>query len=109
MDVKAYRQAYQAELARTESAAATEGPDLLASIPMFLKQLADATLGLAVRVAALRALRAAVLRGEQFAPHRAEFLDICRKLAQPGVEEPLRAGATEVLAAQKDPGIQAAL
>jgi hypothetical protein len=116
MDVKAYREAYEAELAgragsTTAAAAAleTSGNDLLAGIPTFLTQLADATLTLAVRLAALRALRAALFLGEQFAPHRAEFLDICRKLAQPGVEEPLRVGATEVLAAEKDPGIQAAL
>jgi hypothetical protein len=112
MDVKDYRRAYESQLAaKPASGAESEagGPDLLGDIPKLLAQLADNALAVAIRLAALRALRAALFLGEQFAPFHAQFLDICRKLAQPGVDAPLREGATEVLAAEKDPGIQAAL
>ena len=116
MDVKEYRKAYEARLASAakpvdaaESGTDPQGPDLLDDIPKLLAQLADGTLSLAIRLAALGALRAALFLGDQFAPYRAEFLDISRKLARPEVEAPLREGATEVLAAEKDPGIQAAL
>lgn len=114
MDVKSYRSAYEAELAaadasRQAAAPDAHGPELPMDLPKLLDQLADATLALEVRVAALVALRAAMFLGEQFAPYRAQFLDICRKLARPEVDDPLREGATEVLAAEKDPDIQAQL
>jgi hypothetical protein len=125
MDVKDYRKAYEAQLAAAENAddgklhtlAASPGASTLSAtgqnlsdnISRLLKLLASSTEALPVRVAALQALRAALFLGDQFAPHHAEFLTILRQLARPEVEAELREGATEVLASEKDPGIQETL
>jgi hypothetical protein len=136
MDVKEYRKAYEAELAAAENAddgklhtlaASPAGSDTVAqqssgasslsatdqnlsdNISKLLALLASSTEALPVRVAALQALRAALFLGEQFAPHHAEFLQILRQLARPEVDAELREGATEVLASEKDPGIQETL
>jgi hypothetical protein len=135
MDVQDYRKAYEAELAagtndsaRTlhtfalspaDSAASRRmseignltltGEDLGKNISKLLEVLASSAETLAVRVAALQALRAALFLGEQFAPYRVDFLKILRQLARPEVDAPLREGATEVLAAEKDPDIQETL
>jgi hypothetical protein len=111
MDVKEYRRTYEAELAAGTKRASTEGqaapgPDLLDNIPKLLADLANAGANLVVRLAALRGLQAAFFLGARFAPYRVQFLDICRQLARPEVDEQLREGATEILAAENDPDIQ---
>jgi hypothetical protein len=135
MDVQDFRKAYEAELAAgtndsagtlhtfalspADSAASRRmseignltltGEDLGKNISKLLEVLASSAETLAVRVAALQALRAALFLGEQFAPYRVDFLKILRQLARPEVDAPLREGATEVLAAEKDPDIQETL
>jgi hypothetical protein len=135
MDVQDYRKAYEAELAAgtndsagtlhtfalspADSAASRRmseignltltGEELGKNISKLLEVLASSAETLAVRVAALQALRAALFLGEQFAPYRVDFLKILRQLARPEVDAPLREGATEVLAAEKDPDIQETL
>lgn len=136
MDIKEYRRAYEAELAASANDSAgtlqsfslspsdsdavsrrmsevgnlsLSGQSLADNIPRLLDLLASSAEILPVRLAALQALRAALFLGEQFAPYRVNFLKILRQLARPEVEAPLREGATEVLAAEKDPDIQEAL
>jgi hypothetical protein len=133
MDVKEYRKAYEAELeASSNESAGTlhtfalspadsdaasrrmseignlslTGQDLGNNISKLLEVLASSAEILAVRLAALQALRAALFLGEQFAPYRVEFLKILRQLVRPEVDAALREGAIEVLAAEKDPDIQ---
>jgi hypothetical protein len=135
MDVKEYRKAYEAELAASENAGdgphtfgmspadnetaarglsgasnlSATGQALTDNFSKLLKLLASSTEALPVRVAALRALRAALFLADQFAPYHAEFLKILRQLARPEVDAELRQGATEVLASEKDPDIQQTL
>jgi hypothetical protein len=136
MDVKDYRKAYEAELAAGPSDGAVTphtlglspadsmtasgpmseianlavtGPQLGDNISKLLAVLASSAETLAVRVAALQALRAALFLGEQFAPYRVAFLQVLRQLARPEVDAALREGATEALASEKDPDIQETL
>jgi hypothetical protein len=131
MDVKEYRKAYEAQLASDADASqgplhtfalspadsdsrrmsqigglSLTGPDLANNISKLLDLLASSAESVAVRIAALQALRAALFLGEQFAPFHADFLKVLRQLVRPDIDAALREGAVEVLAAEKDPDIQ---
>jgi hypothetical protein len=132
MDVKDYRKAYEAELAAPAATAAsatsnTFGADAAPGdatrlteiqrvplardefgekIPALIATLRNATESSVVRLAALRALRAAMFLGEHFAPYRADFLSTLRQLAQQGTDPRLCKDALGVLAAEKDPEAQ---
>jgi hypothetical protein len=133
MDVKDYRERYEAELAAHDAGAGLRSPGLAATaaagdatqqrlteikrvpsdraefnqkIPALLATLRDADQPAIVRHAALKALGAATFLGEIFAPYRADYLNTLRQIAQPGTDPELRESALGVLAAEKDPGTQ---
>jgi hypothetical protein len=133
MDVKDYRERYEAELAAHDAGAGLRSPGLAATaaagdatqqrlteikrvpsdraefnqkIPALLATLRDAGQPAIVRHAALKALGAATFLGEIFAPYRADYLNTLRQIAQPGTDPELRESALGVLAAEKDPGTQ---
>jgi hypothetical protein len=129
MDVKDYRKAYEAELAAAASrgtsntfgaavapndaARLTEiqrvplaRDDFGDKIPALIATLRNTAESTVIRLAALRALRAAMFLGDLFAPFRADFLGALRQLAQQGTDPQLCEGALAVLAAEKDPDAQ---
>ena len=126
MDVKDYRKAYEAELAAPAAGAETSGaPNTFGAavapheaarlaeiqrvplardgfadkIPALIVTLRNGDESTVVRLAALRALRAAMFLGDLFAPFRADFLAALRQLAQQGTDAQLCEGALAVLAA----------
>jgi hypothetical protein len=133
MDVKEYRKTYEAELAAASSPEASADPtapapqgadasrdsalasiqeapvardELHTTVPALIRTLQNGAAPKAVRIAALRALRAARFLGEHFAPYHAEFLEACRKIVRPDTDADLRADALEVLARERDPYAQ---
>ncbi len=129
MDVKDYRKAYEAELAASAAGAKTGTSNTFGAaaapheaawlaeiqrvplardgfgdkIPALIATLGNGDESTVVRLAALRALRAAMFLGDLFAPFRADFLTALRQLAQQGPDPQLCEGALAVLAAEKDP------
>jgi hypothetical protein len=120
MNVKDYRRAYEAELARGErpaagrrprgsrAAASAEGADALAAdsatspdVGALLGVLLDRERTAEERDAALKALKAASFLGPQFDPFRAEFKLALRKLIDSG-DGALSRKALELLATTKD-------
>ena len=122
MDVKDYRKAYEAELAAPRpaqnsgtsntfgAAAAPHEAARLAEIqrvplardgfgdkiPALIATLRNGNEFTVVRLAALRALRAAMFLGDLSAPFRADFLAALRQLAQQGTDPQLCEGALAV-------------
>lgn len=113
MDVREYRQRYEAELAAgstaaktARSAGATDGGN---NIPSLLATLRNAQETAAARLDALRRLKAARFLVERFAPYNADFLAALREIIRPGTDRKLCEAALEELAIERDPQAQEVL
>jgi hypothetical protein len=131
MDVKRYRQSYEAEVrraARTYQAVDATGTQRLladkasdpdarvraikhtgltsenvgALVEQYLRTLRDRDEAVAVRLAALDALKAAEFLGPRFDAYRAEYMQALQEVARTARARRLREGALEVLAIKKD-------